>query len=161
MPTLNTVSPENIAHGAEILLQAAGPSGTYVTIAEIYDLQYDADNKLEPINIFGTRRTAYRRGRYEVKGTIKAYWLNSLARSMILGNATPSSAGSNALGYLSQVPFSRYQMQIINANWPGNSISNPFMLFVNVVLEKDTIHWVSDKPTTEDITFVAEDIYGQ
>lgn len=160
-PSLNTLQPENVAHGSEIFLQAQGPSGGYITIAEIFNLTYDADQKLEQVPIFGTRRFAYRRGRYDVKGTIKAYWLNSLARSMILANATPSSAGSNALSYLSQTPFTRYQMIVINANWPGNAILNPYLIFVNMTLSKDTVTWDSDKITLEDIAFTAEDVYGQ
>jgi hypothetical protein len=161
LPTLSTLSPESVAHGSEILLQALGPAGTYVTIAEIYDVQYDADNKIEPINVLGTRRTGYRRGRFEVKGTIKGYWLNSALRSLWAGYATPSTAASGPLAYESQVPFTRYQLIILNANWPGSGIVNPYVLLMNVVLEKDTVHWVSDKPTTEDIAFTAEDIYGQ
>lgn len=161
MPSLNTLQPENVAHGSEIFLQAQGPSGGFITIAEIFNVTYDADQKLEPVPIFGTRRFAYRRGRYDVKGTIKAYWLNSFARSMVLGNATPNSAGSNSLLYLSQVPFVRYQMIVVNANWPGNAINNPYLLFVNVTLSKDTVTWDSDKITNEDIAFTAEDLYGQ
>ena len=161
MPTLSTLSPEAVAHGSEIFLQALGPTGVYVTIAEIYDVQYDADNKIEPINVLGTRRTGYRRGRFEVKGTIKGYWLNSALRSMWSGYATPSTAGSGPLLYDSQVPFTRYQMIILNANWPGSGIVNPYTVLSNVVLEKDTVHWVSDKPTTEDVSFFAEDVYGQ
>jgi hypothetical protein len=160
-PSLNSLQPENVAHGSEILLQAQGPSGGYITIAEIFNLTYDADQKLEQVPIFGTRRYGYRRGRYDVKGTIKCYYLNSLARSMVLGNATPSGAGSNPLIYLSQTPFTRYQMIVINANWPGNLISIPYLVFVNVTLSKDTITWDSDKITLEDIAFTAEDLYGQ
>jgi len=153
--------PEAVAHGSEILLQAQGPSGVFVTIAELYEVDYDADNKLEPMNVFGSRRTGYRRGRFEVKGTIKAYWLNSVVRSMFFGYGTPSAAGTGPLIYESQVPFTRYQIIVLNANWPGNAIVNPYVVFVNVVLEKDTIKWTSDKPTTEDISFTAEDIFGQ
>jgi hypothetical protein len=160
-PSLNTLQPENVAHGSEILLQAQGPTGGFITIAEVFNLTYDADQKLEQVPIFGTRRFAYRRGRYDVKGTIKAYWLNSFARSLILGNATPSGAGSNPLGYLSQSPFTRYQMIIINANWPGNAILNPYLIFSNVTLGKDTITWDSDKITLEDVAFTAEDVFGQ
>lgn len=161
MPTLNSLTPEAVAHGSEILLQAQGPSGGYQTVAEIYEVQYDADNKLEAMVIIGTRRNAYRRGRFEVKGTIKAYWLNSAARSLWAGYATPSTAGSGPLLYESQVPFTRYQIIILNANWPGSAIVNPYEVLVNVVLEKDTVKWTADKPTTEDIGFTAEDIYGQ
>lgn len=160
-PSLNTLQPENVAHGSEIFLQAQGPSGTFVTIAEIFNITYDADQKLEQVPILGTRRFGYRRGRYDVKGTIKAYWLNSFARSMVLGNATPNSAGSNPLIYLSQTPFVRYQMIVLNANWPGNAILNPYLVFVNVTLSKDTVTWDSDKITNEDIAFTAEDLYGQ
>lgn len=160
-PSLNSLQPENVAHGSEILLQAQGPTGSFVTIAELFNLTYDADQKLESVPIFGTRRFAYRRGRYDVKGTIKAYWLNSLARSLVLGNATPSSAGSNPLIYLSQTPFTRYQIIVLNSNWPGNAILNPYLVFVNVTLSKDTVTWDSDKITLEDIAFTAEDLFGQ
>lgn len=135
-----------------------------MTIAELYDVQWDADNKLEDMPIFGTRRTGVRRGRYEVKGTIKAYHLDSSARSIVQGLTQvvgSGAAGTSGPGYLSQVPFTRYQMLCINANWPGNAIIIPYLLFVNITLEKDTMHWASDKPTLEDITFRAEDIYGQ
>lgn len=161
MPTLSTLAPEAIAHGSEIFLQAQGPSGGYVTVAEIYELDYTADNKLEAIGFLGTRRIAYRRGRFEVKGTIKAYWLNQAARSLWFGYGTPSTAGSGPLIYESQVPFTRYQIIILNANWPGSGVQNPYTVLVNVVLEKDTVKWAQDKPTLEDIAYTAEDIYGQ
>src|SRR5229473_5836850 len=97
--SLNTLTPEAVAFGTEILLQAKGPTGGFVTIAEVYEMQCDANNNLEQMPVWARRNWAYRRGRYSVAGTIKGYWLNSTARSMILGNATPSSAGSNPLGY--------------------------------------------------------------
>jgi hypothetical protein len=160
------MAPEAVAHGSEILLQALGPgsSGQYVTLAEVFDLTYDDDNKVEPLVVFGTRRTGYRRGRFEVKGTIKAYWLYSSIRTMLLGAANPAAAGaagSIAALYLSQVPFTRYNMTIINANWPGSAIVAPSVVLVNVVLEKDTMRWAADKPTFEDVTFFAEDVLGQ
>jgi hypothetical protein len=161
LPTLSLLTPEAVAHGSEILIQALGPSGVYVTIAEIFELDYTGDNKIEAVNVFGTRRTTYRRGRYEVKGTIKAYWLNAALRSMFNQYATPSTAGSGPNLYESQVPFTRYNINIINANWPGSAILNPFVQLINVVLEKDTVKWAADKPTLEDIAFVAEDVYGQ
>jgi hypothetical protein len=162
-PTLNTLAPENAAHGSEILLQAQGPASgaAFTTIAEIFEMQYDVDNKLEPVPILGTRRIAYRRGRFEVKGSVKAYWLNSVARSMMMGVGAPSSAGSLAQAYESQVPYIRYNMIVVNANWPGNVILNPLLQFINVTFEKDTIKWSADKITQEDITFFAEDVLGQ
>lgn len=163
-PSLNTLQPEAVAHGSEILLQAQGPSGPFVTIAEIFDMQYDSDNQLEDMPIMGTRRTGVRRGRYKGTGTIKAYHLYSGLRTMIGGVAqavAAGQAGSSPLGYLSQVPFVRYQIFIANANWPGSAINIPYILIVNVVLEKDTVHWASDKPTLEDVGFRFEDIFGQ
>ncbi len=53
-PSLNTLQPENVAHGSEILLQAQGPTAGYITIAEIFNVTYDADQKLEQVPIFGT-----------------------------------------------------------------------------------------------------------
>jgi hypothetical protein len=161
LPTLSTLAPESVAHGSEILLQAQGPTGAYQTLAEIFEIDYTADNKVEAMALLGTRRIGYRRGRFEVKGTIKAYWLNAAVRSMWFGYATPSAAASGPLLYESQVPFTRYQIIILNANWPGSGVVNPYELLVNVVLEKDTVKWAQDKPTTEDVAFVAEDIYGQ
>jgi hypothetical protein len=160
-PSLTSLQPEAVAHGSEILLQAMGPGGTYVTIGEIYELDYDSDQKLEAIPIFGTRRTGYRRGRFDVTGTVKGYWLNGALRSIWNGYATPSTAASGPNTYDSQDPYVRYQIIILNANWPGNGIVNPYLVLSNVVFEKDTIKWSADKATTEDITFKAEDVYGQ
>lgn len=160
-PSLSTVQPEAIAHGSEILIQAQGPSGAYVTIGEIYEMNYDADEKIEAVPLIGSRRTGYRRGRFEVAGSIKAYWLNGALRSMWNSYAQPSTAASGPLLYDSQGPFVRYQIIIINANWPGNQIVNPYVVLVNVTFEKDTVKWVQDKVTLEDITFKAEDVYGQ
>lgn len=156
-----SLQPEAVAHGSEILLQAQGPSGAFVTIGEIYEINYDADEKLEGVPIIGTRRTGFRRGRFEVTGTIKAYWLNGALRSMWNGYATPSVAASGPLLYDSQGPFTRYQIVILNANWPGNAIVNPYVVINNVTFEKDTVKWTQDKVTTEDISFRAEDVYGQ
>jgi hypothetical protein len=156
-----SIQPEAIAHGSEILLQAQGPAGAYVTIGEIYEVDYDGDEKLEAIPILGTRRTGYRRGRFEITGTVKGYWLNGALRSLWNGYATPSTAASGPLLYDSQGPFVRYQIIILNANWPGSGIVNPYFVISNVTFEKDTIKWTSDKVTTEDISFRAEDAYGQ
>lgn len=156
-----SLQPEAVAHGSEILLQAQGPAGAYVTIGEIYEISYDADEKIEGLPILGTRRTGFRRGRFEVSGTIKAYWLNGALRSMWNGYATPSAAASGPLLYDSQGPWTRYQIVILNANWPGSAIVNPYVVIANVTFEKDTVKWTSDKTTTEDIAFRAEDVYGQ
>lgn len=156
-----SLQPEAVAHGSEILLQAQGPSGAYVTIGEIYEVSYDADEKLEAIPILGTRRTGFRRGRFEVSGSIKAYWLNGALRSLWAGVATPTTAASGPNLYDSQGPFTRYQIVIINANWPGSGIVAPYLVISNVTFEKDTVKWTSDKVTTEDISFRAEDLYGQ
>lgn len=160
-PSLVSITPEAVAHGSEILIQAMGPSGVFVTIGEIYEMNYDADEKLEAVPIMGTRRTPYRRGRFEVAGTIKAYWLNGALRSIWNGYATPSSAASGPNLYDSQGPYVRYQIVVLNSNWPGNGIVNPYLVLQNVTFEKDTIKWTSDKITTEDISFKAEDVYGQ
>jgi hypothetical protein len=160
-PSLSTIQPEAIAHGSEILLQAQGPSGAYVTIGEIYEMNYDGDEKVEGVPLLGSRRTGYRRGRFDVSGSIKAYWLNGALRSMWNGYATPSSAASGPLLYDSQGPWIRYQIIILNANWPGNQIVNPYTVLVNVVFEKDTVKWAQDKVTLEDISFKAEDVFGQ
>ena len=160
-PSLMSLQPEAVAHGSEILLQAQGPSGGFITIGEIYELDYDSDQKLEPLPILGTRRTGFRRGRFDVSGTVKGYWLNGALRSLWNGYATPSGAGTGPLTYDSQDPYVRYQIIILNANWPGSGIVNPYLVIANVTFEKDTIKWSADKATTEDISFKAEDVYGQ
>lgn len=160
MPSLNATQPENVAHGSEIKLQVQ-VGGAFVDIAELHEVDYDADNKVEGLVVLGSRRTGSRRGRLDVHGTIKGYWLNGIVRAMFLGSATPSAAGNASALYLSQVPFTRYVISVIPTSVFGGSVVPPILQFINVVLEKDAIHWTADKHTTEDITFTAEDILGQ
>lgn len=159
MPSLNTTQPENVAHGSEIQLQAMGTGGFWVTIAEIYEMTYDEDNLLEKLPVFASRRTGMRRGRLQVKGAIKAYWLNSFARSMWSGMANPVVGGaSSGNTYHSAIPFMRYQIQVLSTV-AGQPV--PILVFANVVFEKDTVTWNADKLSLEDIAFYAEDIQGQ
>ena len=158
--SLNPLEPENVAHGSEIQLQVWS-GGTWVVIAELSEVDYDADEKIEAIPVLGSRRTGYRRGRYDVSGTIKGYWINGALRAMLLGAANPTSAGNAGSVYESQAPFNRYQIEVVPTAVYGGSVPPPALTFVNVVLEKDSVKWTADKATTEDITFVAEDIYGQ
>lgn len=159
--SLNPLQPENVAHGSEIWLMALGPGGSvYTNIAELHEVDYDADNKMEKIPMLGTRRTGSRRGRYEGKGTIKGYWLSSYLRSMVLGAPQPLSGGYGSTIYHSQAPFVRYNISVQNSNLPGNAALNPLLVFVAVTLAKDVVKWSADKHTTEDVDFEFEDIIG-
>lgn len=160
MPSLNPTQPENVAHGSEILLQVLS-GASWVTIAELSEVDYDEDNKIEKLPVLGSRRTGARRGRLEVTGTIKGYWLNGALRAMFLGVASPSASGNPAAIYHSQAPFTRYQITVQPSAAYGGTAAMPLLTFVNVVLEKDAVKWNADKFTTEDITFTAEDIQGQ
>lgn len=155
-PSLNTLQPESIAHGTEITIQANAGSGAFVTIGEIYAMDYDEDEKLEAIGPMGTRRIGRRRGQFEVKGTIKSWWLNGALRSMVLGSSPPSPAGNVSSIYHSTHTFTRYQIQVTSTN-----ASAPNCTFMNVTFEKDAVKWQNDKVTEEDINFFAEDVLGQ
>lgn len=158
-PSLNTTQPENIAHGSELVLQAMGPAGGWVPIAEIFEMDYEEDQMMEDLPVLGSRRTGRRRGRLNIQGTIKVYWLNSFARSMWAGVPTPVAGGAPSQAtYHSATPYQRYQIQMIS-NVNGQPV--PALTFVNVTFGKDTVRWNADRLTTEDITFDAEDIQGQ
>jgi hypothetical protein len=154
------MQPENVAHGSEIKLQVQ-VGASFVDLAELHEVDYNADNKIEALHILGARRSGARRGRYAVNGTIKGYWLNGIVRAMFLGSASPSSAGNASALYQSQVPFTRYVISVVPTSVFAGTVNPPIVQFINVVLEKDAIHWNADKHTTEDITFQAEDILGQ
>ena len=148
--SLNTTSPEAIAHGTEITIQVNG-----VTIGEIFELDYDEDNKIEAIHVLGSRRIGRRRGNLEVKGSIKGYWLNGALRNMFLGGA-PTTAGTGSSVYHSAVGFQRFNIVVTSAVAGG-----PATTLINCVFEKDAVKWAADKITDETINFVAEDVLGQ
>ena len=157
---MNTLQPENVAHGADILVQAQGPAqgGAYVTLAEVYELDFEVDNDRQELPVLGSRRTGSRWGRLKVTGTIKAYWLNSEVHSMWMGSTTVASGGSASQIYASAIPFQRYNIRVnlgANANPAVTLVPHTF---VNVVFEKDTSKWEQAKFTAEDIAFQAEDV---
>lgn len=160
MTSLNPIQPENVAHGSELQLQVFS-GGTWVDIAEISEIDYDADEMIEGVPVMGSRITGYRRGRYAVAGTIKGYWLNGTLRAMLQGAASPTAAGNASSMYLSQAAFNRYQIIMVPTAEYGGTVPPPSLRFINVVLGKDTNNWSADKLTTESVTFTAEDIMGQ
>jgi hypothetical protein len=155
MPSLNTMQPENVAHGAEISV-IAQPGN--VAVAEIIELDYDENQGVELLPVLGTRRSGARQGRIKITGTVKAYWLNSTVRSMVLGVTTPLTAGNVSAIYHSARPFTRYNINVLSSAVGGLS---PSFALINVVFEKDVAKWTADKYTEETISFVAEDILGQ
>lgn len=153
-PSLNTLQPEQVAHGAEIVLQALGPVGAgYVTVAEIFEMDWDVDEMVEALPVLGSRRTGYREGRLKVAGSVKAYWINGALHSMWAGATTPNAGGSSSGVYYSNMPFFRYNIRATVTTGFGYTMN-----FINVVFEKDTSKWTADKFTEETITFVAEDV---
>lgn len=134
---------------------ALGPAGvgSYVTVAEIFEMDFDIDNMIEAIPILGTRRTSYRWGRIKVTGSIKAYWVNQAVHTMWFGAGQPAAAGSASGIYHSNIPFARYNIRVTSTN-----ASAELMNFINVVFEKDVGKWTAEKFTEETINFVAEDV---
>lgn len=152
-PSLNTMQPENVAFGTEMLLQAIGPQGTFVTVGEIYDLDFDLDDKLTPLPVLGSRRIGYRKGQLVISGNIKSYWINGPLHSMVLGATAVSSTGSASSIYHSSVGVFRYNIRINSSNVSGYNIT-----LVNVSLEKDGVKMTPDKFVEETIPFKAEDL---
>lgn len=148
--SLNPVSPELIPHGTEISIQCNG-----ITIGEIYEMSYDEDNNIEAINQLGSRIIGRRRGQYEIKGSIKSYWVNSTLRSMAIAGDVPSSSGMQSNIYHSQAPFQRYDI-LVNSTNPNA----PSAVLKNVVFEKDSVTWTADKVTEDDISFFAEELWA-
>lgn len=149
------MQPENVAHGSEIAV-VAQPGN--VTVAEIIELDYDENQGVEGLPVLNSRRTGYRQGRIKISGTVKAYWLNSTVRSMVLGVSTPTTVGNTSAIYHSARPFARYNINVLSSAVGGLS---PSFAFINVVFEKDVAKWTADKYTEETISFFAEDILGQ
>lgn len=154
-PSLNTFAAESVAHGTEMTVTALGPAGvgSYVVVAEVFELDFDIDNNIEAIPILGTRRTSYRWGRIKVSGSIKAYWVNQAVHSMWFGAGQPAAGGSASGIYHSNIPFARYNIRVTSTN-----ASAELMNFINVVFEKDVAKWTAEKFTEETINFVAEDV---
>jgi len=154
-PSLNTFAAEQAAHGVEMTVTALGPggAGSYVVLAEVFEMDFDIDNRIEPIPVLGTRRTSYRWGRIKVSGSVKAYWANAAVHSMWFGASQPAQAGSSSGIYHSNIPFTRYNIRVSSTNTFAE-----LMNFINVVFEKDVAKWTAEKFTEETINFVAEDV---
>lgn len=156
MPSLNVLQPEQVAHGSEILIQAQiGGSGSMVTIAECYEIDYDEDQNIIMVPVLGSRVTGARQGRFKGAGTLKLYWVNQMARAMLSGVNPPTAAGASSPSlYHSQRPFQRFNILI------KGLASSPILTLINVVLEKDAVKWGEAVLSEETINFVFEDSQG-
>jgi hypothetical protein len=152
-PSLNTLQPEGVSFGTEMLLQAQGPSGLYVTVGEIYNLDFELDDMLTPLPVLGSRRIGYRKGQLKVSGTIKSYWINGPVHSMVLAATAVSASGSASVVYHSALPNQRYNIRINSSNPSGYNIT-----FINVSLAKDGLSMKPDAFVEETIPFNAEDL---
>jgi len=155
VPSLNTLQPEQVAHGSEITVQAQLTSGAYVTLAEAYEVDFDEDQSIVAVPVLGSRRTGARQGRFKVTGSIKIYWVNQAVRAMLVGQA-PVNTGNPTGLYHSQRPFNRYNIAIVSALG-----ASPTGTIINAVFEKDAIKWGEAALSEETINFQAEDYLGQ
>lgn len=159
MPSLNSLQPESVPHGVDIVIVGAANglvADTFHALGEIYEMDYDEDEGTVKLPVLGSRRTGVRRGRYTVTGSIKAYYIQGPIRSMLMGEDPVQNAGptipSSGL-YHSQRPFNRYDIQV-SAKISGV----PVMTFINVVFEKEVSKWTENAFVEETISFTAEDI---
>lgn len=156
MPSLNTLQPENVAHGADITVQAqvGGGLASFVTLAEVYEMDFDEDQGIVKLPVLGARRTGARRGRYTVTGSLKAYWVNQQVASMVAGLGNVTEAGSASVVYHSTFPFQRFNIVI------NGLPTSPQVTIVNCVFEKDAFKITENSFTDQTVTFQAEDILG-
>jgi hypothetical protein len=113
---------------------AQGPAGLYVSIGEIYNMTFDIDDKLTPLPVLGSRRIGYRKGQLEISGTLKAYWINGAAHSMVLTSSPVSATGSASVVYHSALPTIRYNIRLASSNVSGYNCT-----LVNCSFEKDSL----------------------
>jgi hypothetical protein len=139
--SLNTLAPENVAHGADILIQATGPAGTIQTLAEVTALDYKVEDDPMEVPVMGSRRNGTRPGRLKVTGTIKCYFVDEGVFSMWMGSGSVSTTGSASIVYASARTFQRYNIRVglVGGSLPGISWKN--MLFVNVTFDADIATW--------------------
>lgn len=153
MPSLNSLQPELVPHGVDMQIMARiSGTGAFVELGEIYDMDYDEDQGMVKLPVLGSRRTGSRRGRFTCTGTIKAYWINSSVREMIVGTA-PDGSPVPAAVYHSQTPFNRYDIQVT-----AKITGTPIFTFVNVTFSKDATRWAENNFAEETITFECEDV---
>jgi len=159
LPSLNALQPEDVPHGVDIVIvgRASGATAdTFHTLGEIYEMDYDEDEGTVKLPVLGSRRTGVRRGRYTCTGTVKAYYIATAVRSMIMGEDPVQDTGPTIPSsgvYHSQRPFNRYDIQV-SAKISGV----PVMTFINVVFEKEVSKWTENAFVEETISFTAEDI---
>jgi hypothetical protein len=156
VPSLNTLQPEQVAHGAEITVTAQLPGvGSQVVLAECYEIDFDEDQGIINVPTLGSRINGARQGRFKVTGTLKLYWVNQMARAMLSGINPPTASGASAATlYHSARPFARYDIRITGLG------SSPVLTIKNVVFEKDAIKWGENSLSDETVTFQAEDVQG-
>jgi hypothetical protein len=158
-PSLNALQPESVPHGVDIVIvgraNGAVADNNHV-LGEIYEMDYDEDEGMVKLPVLGSRRTGVRRGRYMVTGTVKAYFISTAIRSMLMGEDPVIDAGPTipVSGlYHSLRPFNRYNIQV-SAKISGV----PVMTFINVTFSKEVSKWTENAFVEETITFEAEDI---
>jgi hypothetical protein len=160
LASLNTLVAEAVAHGADILIQAKGATGAYVTLAEVKGLTLNVDDNVVTVPQMGTRRNSARPGRLLVTGDIKDYWVNQAVFTEWLGSTSAVVAGSASVIYASARPFARYNIRValVSGGQMAGTIDAYNIEIVNVVFEKDVAIWDMDKLTEETISFQAEDV---
>ena len=154
MPTqvsINTLQPEQVAHGTEITLQVNG-----ITVGEIFEIDWDENQHIEAVSVLGSRIIGRRQGVFEVKGSIKAYWINQGLREMVSGKYPVTGTGQPSAIYHSARPFQRYDIQVVSTN-----PNTPSCRLKNVVFETDKITVSSEKISNDDVAFFAEEVFGQ
>lgn len=155
MPSLNLLAPEVTTHGTEIGLwaQVAG-TPSYIQLVDIYEFDWDEDEKVEMVPTLGSRIRGVRQGAFEARGTIKAYYMNGAVRSMFSGMIAATSGSASQI-YASQRAFQRYVIRVQSSN-----PNTPNKTFINVVLAKSAVKFQADKLTDETIEFRYEDSLG-
>ena len=155
MPSLIGNIADKVSFGSDCTIETQLSDGTWLTLGEVYDLDYDTDENHQKIEPLGTRITAVRKGRFAVSGSFKAYWINQAVRSMVAG-ATPSGSGVTSSVYASSHPMQRYNIRI------NSSLSAaPDVILWNVSFAKDAIKWTNTALVDETVSFVAEDVLGE
>jgi hypothetical protein len=157
LPSLNALAPESVAHGAEIQLKVQQSDGSIITYAELLELQWDEDNKLQRLPVLGSRRQGARRGSFLVSGSFRGYYINGAVRAQWQGQSLALSSGAASAVYHSQTAYTRY---LITTSAIGVTVNFPTVTLYNVTLEKDALKMGVDKVVDEVVTFWAEDVFG-
>ena len=154
MPTqisINTLQPEQVSHGTEVTLQVNG-----IIVGELYQLDWEENQHIEAVTVLGSRIMGRRQGVFEVKGSIKAYWINQGLREMVCGKYPVTGTGQPSAIYHSARPFQRYDIVVVSTN-----PKTPSCTLKNCVFETDKITLSSEKIVDDDVAFFAEEVFGQ